>query len=65
VTHIIAIGYLGGMRCYLDITEEEAKARYIRDEDEDEDAFDSLSVKRVEVVDGRFGAYEIWETRDG
>jgi hypothetical protein len=60
MSHIIAIGYLGIKRCYLDIDEEEAKARYMSEEGEEE--WDSLThVTRVELKDGSFAAYDIWE----
>lgn len=53
---IIAIGYVGGFVCYLDVPMEEAKRRYA-----ERDEWPSLEEAEIEVVtfEDVFGAYSI------
>lgn len=57
-THLIAIGFLGGMRCYLGISRAEAEARYLAETGEED--LQGLTVTEVPIVNGAFQAYEVW-----
>ena len=60
MNHLIVIGYIGTKRCYLNMSLEEARARYVKTEGEEPeprliDEFD---------FEDEFGAYDAWERRD-
>lgn len=58
---IVAIGCMSDYTCYLNVPEEEAKARYLKANGSEGDTFESLSVNiRTIEIDDQFGAYEIW-----
>lgn len=59
---IITIGYVGNMRCYLNISEEEAIERYC-----DSEGISNLMIKKEQIpvdsieFDEEFGAYDIYK----
>lgn len=55
---MIAIGFLGLMSCYVDLTLEEAQKRYL--EKNDEDNLDGISIT-VFGFDDEFNTYEVSE----
>ena len=57
---MISIGYLGVMRCYLNISTEEAIERYIKSEGVEIEDFDEGMVD-VFYFDDEFGAYQVYE----
>lgn len=60
---IISIGYTGIMKCYLNISEEDAIKRYCESEKISEDDFESnadITIDQIEF-DDEFEAYSIWE----
>ena len=60
---IIAIGYLGIRKCYLNLSEEEAISRYCKSEELTREEFDEdtgLNMQTIEFND-EFGAYDVWE----
>lgn len=54
---MIAIGYLGLMRCYVDLTLDEAKRRYIESEGDDT-SLDGVGIT-VFGFDDEFHSYEV------
>ncbi len=61
---IISIGYTGSKRCYLNISEDEAKRRYCISENMSEEVFDNVMIDgyfTVTEFDEEFSAYDIWE----
>jgi len=58
---IIVIGYMSMMKCYLNVSKEEAIGRYIKSEDMTRDEFDDAGLRCDEVeFDDEFEAYDIW-----
>jgi len=60
---LVAIGYVGIMKCYLNISDREAIQRYIKSEDISETEFESnrdISFMIIEF-DDEFQAYDVWE----
>lgn len=61
---IVAIGNISNYKCYLNVPEEEAKARYLKEEcngPDDDITFDDLNVfVRTFEFEDSFGAYEVW-----
>lgn len=61
---LIAIGYIGLHQCYLNISKEEAYARYIKEKPDYfisiENAEESGGLKVIEFED-EFHAYEVYE----
>lgn len=57
---LVAIGFLGQFTVYVNVTKEEAIARYNR-ENPDYTAEDAGTVREIEVKDGKFYAYDIWD----
>ena len=57
---LVAIGYLGGMRVYLNVPREEAERRF---HEETGDYADDGAVKEIEFGDV-FEAYDIWEASE-
>lgn len=55
---LIIIGYAGARRCYLNITLDEAKQRYLKSSGEVR-----ISDDRIEIISFKdeFAAYDIWE----
>ena len=53
---LIVIGWLGSQTAYLDLSEEEARARYNKENPHDTDA----PVKTLSFKDS-FGVYNAWE----
>jgi hypothetical protein len=60
---IIAIGYLGIRKCYLNLSEEEAIDRYCKSEQISRKEFDEdpgLNMQTITFKD-EFECYDIWE----
>lgn len=56
----VTIGYLGHQTVYVNVTKEEAIARYNK-ENPDYTAEDAGTVREIEVKDGKFEVYDIWD----
>lgn len=61
---LVAIGFLGEYVVYVDMTREDAMARYDRENPDYTIAENDLVVKEIDVRDGRFQVYEIEEDND-
>jgi hypothetical protein len=62
---IIVIGYLGIRKCYLNVPEEIAIARYCESEELTREEFDKdigLNMQTIEF-DDEFGCYDVWEDK--
>lgn len=59
---IISIGYLGLMKCYLNIEEDDAILRYCESESITLDEFNEDSYLSIETIEfyNEFEAYSIW-----
>lgn len=57
---LIAIGFMGHMSVFVNVSREEAIRLYCESESEDE-FDDSLAVKEFDITDGRFEVYDIWK----
>jgi len=59
---IIAIGYRGDRRCYLNVSEEEAIKRYCdyNNISEEEFEYNDVTTYPIEFID-EFSCYDIWE----
>jgi hypothetical protein len=55
---IISIGFLGVQSCYLNVDIEEAKKRYM--EENDLEDLEDVTIREFEFVD-QFEVYDIWE----
>ena len=60
---IIAIGYVGTQRCYLNVDKEEAINRYCKSENITREEFDENTTISIDVVkfEDEFETYAIWE----
>lgn len=60
MNRLVAIGYLSGFVCYLNMSREQAIARYKTDGEYMCDEMSELSIVEFEFED-RFGAYDVWK----
>lgn len=58
---LVAIGYLGHFTVYVGLSREEAVRRHEREHPGDTVEAAGLAVQEIEVKDGKFGVYDIWE----
>ena len=59
---IISIGYTGIKKCYLNLDEESAIARYCKSEGLKVECFDEYDISIDTIYfDDEFGAYNIWD----
>lgn len=58
---LIVIGHMSTMKCYLNISKEDAIERYIKSEGMTRDEFDEASFRCEEIeFEDEFEVYDIW-----
>jgi hypothetical protein len=60
---LISIGWLGGQTCYLNLSLEEAKSRYLKDNPDTDLEDDFVTIKEFRFRD-EFSAYDVWAPDD-
>ena len=60
---LVSIGYIGIMKCYLNISDREATQRYIKSENMSKTQFELDNDIQFHIIefDDEFGAYSVWE----
>jgi hypothetical protein len=62
---LIYIGYTGMMKCYLNISKDDAIERYIRENNISREDFDEYAIK-IDYFDfdDEFCAYDVWSDKE-
>jgi len=58
---LISIGFIGSKSVYVDISKEDAIKRFNIENPDFTVEENNISVDEIEVKNGRFAAYEIWD----